>query len=219
MPSPKERLCHLLELAAQGPAERAHLADEVADLLLDWPAQYPAAMRGTFDALLEKIVREMDETAAAALAARFEGRDDFPLALLNEFFLVAPAAMQDALLARNDALAPAPRAPFDGEALLSAARAGKDMTPELTRLAGIPDATAAAVLRDAKSLAALCKAAGINRATFSALTILTGPVRTVHENFAMLGLFDRVPENGALHLLAFWRARGESPASRAAQAA
>src|SRR5476649_2496470 len=101
MPSPKERLCHLLELAAQGAGERAHLAGEVADLLLDWPAQYPAPMRATFEALLEKIVREMDAASAAALALRFEGREDFPLSLLNEFFLHASPAMRDALLARN----------------------------------------------------------------------------------------------------------------------
>ena len=83
MPTPKERLSHLLELAAQGASERAHLADEVADLLLDWPVQYPEAMRATFVALLEKIVREMAGPNRAVLAARFRDRDDFPLSAIH----------------------------------------------------------------------------------------------------------------------------------------
>src|SRR6195952_6084371 len=99
MPTAKERLSHLLEWASQGRERRVALAGEVADLLLDWPAQYPGAMRATFGALLEKIVREVDAPARSALAARFDGRSDFPLSLLNEFFLAAAPAMQDAILA------------------------------------------------------------------------------------------------------------------------
>ncbi|HEY4941587.1 MAG TPA: hypothetical protein VII56_09165 [Rhizomicrobium sp.] len=216
MPSPKERLCHLLELAAQGPEQRAALAGEVADLLLDWPAQYPDAMRATFGALLEKIVREVD--APAALAARFEGREDFPLSLLNEFFLAAGPAMQDAILTRNDAEGAIPNLVLDGDALLSAARTAKDFAPALARIAAVPEAMAQSIARDARALATLCKGAGINRATFSAMAILTGPVRSVHENFAMLTVFDRVPENGAAHLLAFWRARCDGAANVSAAA-
>ncbi|MBS0472307.1 MAG: hypothetical protein JSR60_14640 [Proteobacteria bacterium] len=217
MPTPKERLSHLLELAAQGAGERAHLAGEVADLLLDWPPQYPAAMRATFDALLEKIVREMEAPACAELAARFEGRDDAPLALLNEFFLCASPAMQDDLLARNEAAGPAPHIHLDGEALLSAARAGGAASGTVASIAGISPRVAAAVLRDARALATLCKGGGIARATFSAMAILTGPARSVHENFAMLTVFDRVPENGAAHLVAHWRLHaGSEAAERAA---
>ena len=69
MPTPKERLSHLLELASQGPEQRAALAGEVADMLLDWPMQYPLAMRATFEALLEKIAREMDYNALVACCA------------------------------------------------------------------------------------------------------------------------------------------------------
>jgi len=212
MSTPKERLCHLLELAAQGPEQRAALAGEVADLLLDWPAQYPQGMRATFDALLEKIVREMDMPATAALAARFDGRDDFPLSLINEFFLAAQPAMQDAILARNGAGAALEPAALDSNALLSAARARGDFASALARIAAIPQACAAAIVRDARALAALCKGAGIDRATFSGIAILTGPARSVHENFAMLTVFDRVPANGARHLLAFWRARADGAA-------
>ncbi|HEY0301699.1 MAG TPA: hypothetical protein VGC36_10215 [Rhizomicrobium sp.] len=219
MPSPKERLCHLLELAAQGPSERAALAGEVADLLLDWPAQYPQPMRGTFSALLEKIVREMEPTAA--LAARFEGRDDFPLGLLGEFFLCGSPAMKDAILARHDAEGETAAAAMDGEALLAAARGDRDFAGAVARIAGIPQAIAAAILADesGRALAALCKGGGIARASFSAMAILAGPTRSVHENFAMLAVFDRVPDNGARRLLTAWRARCEPPLRETAHAA
>ena len=84
MPTPKERLSHLLELAAQGAGERAALAGEVADLLLDWPETYPAGMRATFEALLEKIVREIDLVrvkgrAGAAPVYELVGRAGHPI--------------------------------------------------------------------------------------------------------------------------------------------
>lgn len=215
MPTAKERLSHLLELAAQGAGERAHLADEVAELLLDWPPQYPEGMRATFTALLEKIVREMAGPNRAALAARFRDREDFPLSLLNEFFLFAPAPMKDAILARNDTQGPADGVAVEAEALLHAARTADDFAAALAHIAGLPPAIASAMLSDpsARGLATLARAAGINRATFSAMAILAGPARSVHENFAMLDVFDAVPENGARHLVAFWRARGDGPAT------
>jgi hypothetical protein len=218
MPTPKERLSHLLELAAQGAGERAHLADEVAELLLDWPPQYPDAMRATFVSLLEKIVREMAGPNRAVLAARFRDRADFPLSLLNEFFLFAPAPMKDAILSRNDAQGPADCRHVDSEALLHAARTARDFAAELAHLAGLPFDVAAALLSDpsARGLAALARASGINRATFSAMALLAGPARTVHENFAMLDVFDHVPENGARQLVAFWCAKGDNAIERAA---
>ncbi|MEI9887003.1 MAG: hypothetical protein WDN08_10990 [Rhizomicrobium sp.] len=221
MPSPKERLCHLLELAAQGPSERAALAGEVADLLLDWPAQYPQPMRSTFSALLEKIVREMEAPSSAALAARFEGRDDFPLSLLDEFFLCGSPIMKDAILARHDAEGAAEPIALDSAALLGAARAGGDFAAALAHIAGIPHALAGQILNDesARALAALCKGGGVARASFSAMAILAGPTRSVHENFAMLAVFDRVPENGARRLLALWRARSEPQHAATAHAA
>jgi hypothetical protein len=205
MPTPKERLSHLLELAARGPGERAALADEVAGLLLDWPAQYPPAMRATFETLLEKIVCEVDAVERTALAARFEGRDDFPLSLLNEFFLCAPPRMKDAILARNEAEGACETTVIDAEALLGAARTARDFMPALARLAGIRESLAAEIARDGGALAVLCKGAGVNRATFSAVAILAGPPRAVQENFAMLAAYDRVPANGAARLVVFWR--------------
>src|ERR1700753_2134090 len=122
MRTTKERLSHLLELAAQDAAERAALADEVVDLLLDWPDEYPAAMRASSTSLLEKIVREMDDAAQEAVALRLDGRNDFPLSLLNELFLAAPAGMKDALLARNNAVMAVRGQTVNSETLLEAAR-------------------------------------------------------------------------------------------------
>ena len=215
MPSPKERLSHLLELAAQGAGERVHLADEVADLLLDWPSAYPAAMRATFEALLEKIVGEMAPMSCGAIAARFAGRDDFPLTLFNAFFFSAMPSMQDEILARNDVLDAVDGMAIDSDALLTAARASRDFAPVLAALAGVPETIAEALLRDAsgRGLAVMARATGMARASFSAMAILAGPTRSVSENFAMLAVYDAVPENGARHLLRTWRARAEHPAA------
>ena len=91
MPTAKDRLCHLLELAEEGPAQRAALVGELADLLLDWPPDWPEAMRAPVMALLEKTVRETDEETRAKLAARLGGHGELPLELVNEFYLSAPA--------------------------------------------------------------------------------------------------------------------------------
>jgi len=220
MPSPRERLSHLLELAAQGAGERVHLADEVADLLLDWPSAYPAAMRGTFEALLEKIVGEMAPASCSAIAQRFAGREEVPLALFNAFFFSAPGAMQEDILARNAALGPADGARIDSDTLLSAVRGSRDCAQTLAEIACVPQAIAQAMLADptGRGLAVLARATGMARASFSAMAILAGPVRSVAENFAMLGVYDAIPENGARHLLAAWRTKAEQPAAQIAAA-
>jgi hypothetical protein len=218
MPTPKERLGHLLELAGQGPQQRAALAGEVADMLLDWPAQYPLAMRATFEALLEKIAREMDIDALGGLAARFEGRAEARLALLNELFLAASAEMKDATLARNDAQAVMAAVAVDDEALLAAARTQQDFPAALAKLAGVPGAIAAGIVADksGRALAVVCRAANVNRATFSAIVVLAGPERAAHGNFSPLSVYDKVPANGSVHLLAFWRAQNDGADARAA---
>lgn len=215
MATPKERLCHLLELAAQGPEQRAALAGEVADMLLDWPPQYPLSMRATFEALLENIAREMDCGSRSELAARFEGRGDARLALLNELFLAASAEMKDATLARNDSLTVVPAADVDGDAVLAAARAQQDFPLHLSRLTGVPRAIAAEIVADksGRALAVVCRAANICRATFSALVVLSAPPRVPHETFSLLSVYDKVPANGSVHLLSFWQARNNGAAA------
>lgn len=62
-----QKLSHLLQLADQGPALRAALAEEVAELLAAWPSDYPENMRVVCEALLAKATREADATLRARL--------------------------------------------------------------------------------------------------------------------------------------------------------
>ena len=62
-----QKLSHLLQLADQGPGLRAALAEEVADLLIHWPADYPPAMRGICETLLAKAARDVDADTRARL--------------------------------------------------------------------------------------------------------------------------------------------------------
>jgi hypothetical protein len=204
VPTPKERLSHLLELAAKGAAERAALAGEVAELLLDWPAQYPRAMRANFEALLEKIAREVDHGARRQLAQRFSDVGDASLSLLNELFLAAPDAMKDDIVRRNDAHAIGTVARIDGETLLAAARSRGGFPPALARAAAIPEAVACEIQQDrsCRALAVVARGGGLQRPHFSAIAVLT--VVSPYDIEA-LSLF--VPENGAANLLSFWRAK------------
>lgn len=68
------RLSHLLELAHQGPALRAALAEEVAELLAAWPADYPAEMRGVCEDLMARAMNDANEETRARLSARLGKR-------------------------------------------------------------------------------------------------------------------------------------------------
>src|SRR6201996_4558077 len=65
--SASQKLSYLLQLADQGPVMRAALAEEVAELLTQWPADYPDSMKGVCEALLAKAVREVDGDTRARL--------------------------------------------------------------------------------------------------------------------------------------------------------
>jgi hypothetical protein len=208
--APRERLNHLLELAAQGPAGRGALLCELTDLLLDWPADYALAMRGTFEALLEKTAREADAQARAAVARRLSGHEDLPVAILNEFFLEAPCDLRSRILVLNEVLASdvAPSVSADGPALVEAARTTMNgaFAGVFAAKLSLPEDTAREILNDCtgQSLAVACKGAGLDRATFSAIALLTAdapdPARLRH--------FDAVPEAGAARMMEFWRGRG-----------
>jgi hypothetical protein len=58
-----EKLSHLLQLADQGPALRAALAEEVAELLAHWPSDYPGSMRTVCENLLTEAAHEADAAA------------------------------------------------------------------------------------------------------------------------------------------------------------
>src|SRR5580698_765171 len=99
MSDPRERLTRLVELATQNaPQTRRQLAAELCDLLLDWPANYPAAMREPFETLLEKTMRLIDRETRVALIARIAACQDAPPSLLREYFFDAPDDLRGVIL-------------------------------------------------------------------------------------------------------------------------
>jgi hypothetical protein len=70
-----QKLSHLLQLADQGPALRAALAEEVAELLAAWPSDYPENMRIVCEALLAKA-REAPHQAGLQLVIEAARRGD-----------------------------------------------------------------------------------------------------------------------------------------------
>jgi hypothetical protein len=211
MPTANERLCHLLELAEKGPAQRTALVGELADLLLDWPCDCPDAMRVPVVALLEKTVRETDDGTRAKLAARLGGHGELPLELVNEFYLSAPARVRHEILMRNelageaDVVAPMPSAAL----LIAAARDARvgDFAERFGAAFTIAPRTAEAILCDAsgEALAVLCKGAHLDRATFSAVALLQGA--PADNTAARLGTFDAVPQHAAERLIRTWQIR------------
>src|SRR5471030_358271 len=77
-----QKLSHLLQLADQGPALRAALAEEVAELLTAWPADYPDSMRGVCEALLAKAVRDIDPATRARLRVQLYSNSELSARVL-----------------------------------------------------------------------------------------------------------------------------------------
>ena len=77
-----QKLSYLMQLAEQGPALRAALAEEVAELLAAWPSDYPESMRPVCEALLAKARETPPETGlqTAIEVARKGGNVAEPLA-------------------------------------------------------------------------------------------------------------------------------------------
>jgi len=224
MPTAKERLSHLLELAAEGPARRATLAAELADLVLNWPADYPAAMRAPVLTLLEMTVRETDGGTLAQLAARLGGHGELPLDLVNEFFLYAPKGVRREILMRNELAGGSEDdgdASPDAAALVAAARdvRVRDFPEHLGAAMRIAPETAQAILADAtaEALAVLCRGAHLDRAVFSALALLEGAQD--RDPLTRLGAYDTVPQQAAERLTRHWRAHHAPPKHTQAAAA
>ncbi|SRR5579862_176396 len=201
--SSRERLSYLLDLAAQGAEGRAALLDELARLLVDWPADYVQAMRGPFEALFEKTAREATPEMRAALAERLADHDELPVALLNEFFLDASPAARAHILKRNAALDEPDGAPprkADPRALVAAARRTVNgaFLDVFAHALSLQPALADAILADAEAMAVACRGAGIDRAAYSAIALLTA---------SALADFENIPLNAAARLVAFWQAR------------
>src|SRR5262245_815954 len=76
------RLTHLMELAEQGPALRAALAEEVADLLLAWPKDYPEQMRVMCETMLAQAARDGDTALRGKLKTKLKSDPDLAARVL-----------------------------------------------------------------------------------------------------------------------------------------
>ena len=175
------KLSHLLQLADQGPALRAALAEEVAELLIGWPADYPASMRGVCEALLTKTARDLDGETRARLRVR----------------LCADPELVHRVLPRESA----------AHCLVTQARSGRAVAELLAEKLDVDAATARQIVDDetGNALAVACKGAGLDRAAFSALAVLAAPTRAPAQSFAVLDAFDGVPAAEASRVLRTWR--------------
>lgn len=175
------KLSHLLQLADQGPALRAALAEEVAELLTAWPADYPDSMRGVCEALLAKAARDVDAATRARLRVQ----------------LYSDPELSHRVLPRQPA----------SQTLIEAARAGTGLPAALAQSLGVDDQMALQILDDetGAALAVACKGAHIDRAAFSALALLARPGRDRSHAFAVLDAFDTVPMSEATRVLRGWR--------------
>src|SRR4051812_39351767 len=176
-----QKLSHLLQLADQGPALRAALAEEVAELLTHWPAEYPDSMREVCEVLLAKAARDVDPLTRARLRV----------------LLYSNPELAHRVLPRDGA----------SQALIEKARASANLVSVLAESLGVSDKVANEILADVSgaSLAVACKGALIDRAAFSALVLLAHPVSHRSHAIAMLDAFDQVPISEAARRLRGWR--------------
>jgi AraC-like DNA-binding protein len=175
-----QRLINLLELAAQGPAMRAALAEEVAELLIAWPTDCPAEMRTTCEALLARAAREVDEDTRARLRIR----------------LYADPALAGRVLPRE----------AQDRALIEAARRGEIVLPRIARALGVSERQASDILGDESghALAAAAKALGLNRAAFSGLAMLVQARDDVAACYRRLDAYDAISAVEASRELRRW---------------
>ncbi len=175
------KLSHLLQLADQGPALRAALAEEVAELLTGWPTDYPDSMRGVCEALLAKAARDLDAPSRARLRV----------------CLCSDPDLARRVLPRESA----------ARGLVTDARCGRAVADLLAEKLAVDAATARQIVEDetGHALAVACKGAGLDRAAFSALAVLAAPTRAPAQSFAVLDAFDSVPAAEASRVLRTWR--------------
>ncbi len=215
MPEPRERLTRLIELASENaPEKQAALAFELCDLLVDWPPRYPQIMREPFEALLEKVLRRLDETTRRLIATRLSTHSETAVALLNECYFDVPTKARSLILERNqeeDAGGP-PRVDAEGEAkLVDAARkmGPIEFVHAFASVLGVTPVMAQSILEDTSgdALAVACRGLGVSRITYSALAIfaagrLNADAATIYRRLAA---FDTIPESGARRMLSHWR--------------
>jgi len=186
------RLSQLLELAEQGPTLRTALAEEVAELLTDWPASYPAQMRAMCETLLARAARDADAQTRAQLRTKLKADPE----------LLARVLPREA----------------PGRALIAAARGNPQIGETLAQVLGVAVQVADDILHDAsgRSLAVAAKAAHLGRSDFSALALLCHPQKAKSgrtTTYAMLDIYDAVAASEATRALRNWR--GKSPVAAA----
>jgi len=69
--APKERLKHVLEVAAGGEIAHEELARELCGILAEWPEGFGENTRVPFESLLEKVLGQLSEEARDRVARRF----------------------------------------------------------------------------------------------------------------------------------------------------
>lgn len=219
--SARDRLTKLVDLASQsGVAARSELVRELADLLLDWPANYPAGMREPFETLLERALREADKQTRADLAERFAAKEDAPLGILNLLVFDAAPEIRNVIVSRNAAvcegsLGVAASSASQSAFLHTIRKASTDCRAAmLAPCFGVPEEIAVQILAESSGymLAVLCKGAQVGRATFSGVAVLALPPATAEGNYRRLAIYDTVSEAGAVALLGHWRAQVRAPA-------
>jgi hypothetical protein len=175
-----ERLLNLLSLADQGPAMRAALAEELAALLTDWPADCPLEMRGSCEALLARAACEVDDDTRARLRIRLYADPVLTARVL-------PREAQDKIL-------------------VDSARAGEPIVPRIVRALGISESLAREILEDRSghALAVAAKVIGLNRAAFSALALLAQPDGDIGTCCSRLDAFDAISASKAARELRRW---------------
>ena len=212
MRTPKERLMHLLKLAAEGEGVRTQLVQELCQILSDWPREYPPNARLPFETLLEKTIRDADAKTRADVADMVTRQCDASIDLLNQLYFAASTETRNEIVARNDCEPKRATGPadFDEGALIAAARLSADeFRARFARGIGISDNIAEETIRDdsGRSLAIVCKGAHARRATFSALALLTNAPRSLAESNALLASYDAIPLGAAEQMLAYWRSQ------------
>jgi hypothetical protein len=213
MTDARERLTRLIELASENaPEKQAALAFELCDLLVDWPPRYPQVMREPFEALLEKVLRRLDETTRRLIATRLSQHSETAVALLNECYFDVPTKARSLILERNREPDVDDDVAVDATAearLVEAVRrvGAAELAGQFARFLGVSSTMAQSILDDTSgdALAVACRGAKVGRATYSALVVFARRNASAEVLYERLSVFDTIPENGARSMLGHWR--------------
>jgi uncharacterized protein (DUF2336 family) len=182
--------------------------------LVDWPPRYPQIMREPFEALLEKVLRRLDETTRRLIATRLSTHSETAVALLNECYFDVPTKARSLILERNheeDDDTPVQTDAEDEAKLIAAARkmGPIEFVHAFADFLGVTVVMAQSIVEDVTgdALAVACRGVGMSRITYSTLATfaagrLNADAATIYQRLAA---FDTIPESGARRMLGHWR--------------